>query len=275
MTSRNFCIGASLLAALHLTSNVAMAAESPLSRGPARAVQATNFSLGLIASDSDTKGSTSNGTFGLGGVANMPIGDWFGASLAGSYSRTTARTSDVLFDVASQQSARPSCRFHNSDASLSLFARRATLGKVSAAYGKGQVTSDCGDQSVFVSTGEDSLDIDYYRVAAEAYLRNFTVGAVHTSTELENGPKLESNIFSASWYPIDSVRVTLSGGELHEQDTYGIEIEHQPEFMGNALGVALGYSVVDREQEVGTIHFSVVYHFGTKAELKTRDRQYR
>jgi hypothetical protein len=275
MTSRNLCIGAVLLTALPLTGNVAMAQETSFGRAPARAVQSTNFSLGLIASDSDTKESTSNGTFGLGGVVNVPIGDWFGASVAGSYSRTTARTSDVLLDVASQQSTRPSCRFHNSDASVSLFARRATLGRVSAAYGKGKVTSDCGDESVFISTGEDSLDLDYYRLAAEAYLWNFTVGAVHTSTELEDGPKLESNIFNASWYPIDSVRVTLSGGELHEQDTYGIEIEHQPEFMGNALGVSLGYSVVDRKQEVGTINFSVVYHFGTKVELKMRDRQYR
>lgn len=270
MSSQHLYIGASLLAALSLGSNVAAAAE------PAqRAVQATNYSLGLMASDSDTKGSTSNGTFGLGGVATLPIGNLFGASLAGSYSRSTARTSDVLLDLGSEQSTRPSCRFNNADTALSFFARRPTLGRVSASYGKGRVTSDCGDQSVFVSTGEDSLDVDYYRFAAEAYLWNFTFGAVHTSSELEDGPKLESNIFNASWYPIDSVRVTLSGGDLHDQDTYGIEIEHQPEFMGNSLGVALGYSVVDRDREVGTISFSVVFHFGTKVELKARDRQYR
>lgn len=270
MTSQQLCIGASLFAALHLASNVAAAAE------PAqRAVQSTNFSLGLVASDSDTKNSTSNGTFGLSGIATMPVGDLFGASLSGNYSRTTARTSDVLFDVASQQSTRPSCRFNNSDAAVSVFARRATLGRVSASYGKGKVSSDCGDESVFVSTGDDSLGLDYYRVAAEAYLWDFTVGAVHTSTELEDGPKLESNIFSGSWYPLDSLKVTLSGGDLYEQDTYGIEVEHQPEFMGNSLSVSLGYSVVDQEEQVGTISFSVVYHFGTKAELKARDRLYR
>ncbi|HEY0943294.1 MAG TPA: hypothetical protein VGE08_24630 [Steroidobacter sp.] len=270
MNSQQLYIGASLLAALHLASSVAAAAE------PAqRAVQASNYSLGLVASDSDTKGSTSNGTFGLGGLATLPLGDLFGASLAGNYSRTTARTSDVLLDLDSAQSTRPSCRFNNYDAAASFFARRPTLGRVSASYGKGKVTSDCGDQSVFVATGEDSLDLDYYRFAAEAYLGDFTFGAVHTSTELEDGPKLESNIFNATWYPIDSVRVTLSGGDLYDQDTYGIDIEHQPEFMGNSLGVVLGYSVVDRDQEVGTISFSVVYHFGTKVELKARDRQYR
>jgi hypothetical protein len=270
MKSRQLYIGASLFAALQLAADGANAAESS-----PRAVQATNYSLGLVASDSDTKGSTSNGTFGLGGVATLPVGDWFGASLTGSYSRTTARTSNVLIDLESDQSTRPSCRFNNAEAAASLFARRPNLGRVSASYGKGRITSDCGDQSMFVSNGEDTLDIDFYRVAAEAYLGNFTFGAVHTSTELENGPKLESNLFSASWYPIDSVRVTLSGGDLYDQDTYGIEIEHQPEFMGNSLGVALGYSVVDRDQEVGTINFSVVYHFGTKVELKTRDRRYR
>lgn len=270
MNSRQLRIGVSLLAALPFISTVASAAE------PAqRAVRSTNFSLGLVASDSDTKDSTSNGTFGLGGIATLPIGNLFGASVSGSYSRTTARTSDVLFDVTSSQSSRPSCRFNNSDLVASVFARRPTLGKISASYGKGQLSSDCGDESVFVSTGDDELGTDYYRFAAEAYLWNFTLGGVHTSTELENGPKLESDIFNASWYPIDSVRVTLSGGDLYDQDTYGIEIEHQPEFMGNSLGVALGYSVVDRVQEIRTINFSVVYHFGTKVELKARDRQYR
>ena len=126
-----------------------------------------------------------------------------------------------------------------------------------------------------MSTGDDEQGTDNYLAEAEAYLGDFTFGANHTSTELEDGPKLESNIFNASWYPLDSLRVTLSGGDLYEQDTYGIELEHQPEFMGDSLGVVLGYSVVDREQEVGTISFSVVYHFGTKVELKTRDREYR
>jgi hypothetical protein len=119
------------------------------------------------------------------------------------------------------------------------------------------------------------VGIDNYRLAVEAYLGDFTLGASHISTELEDGPKLESDSFSASWYPIDSVRISLSGGDLYDQDTYGIEVEHQPEFMGNSLSVLLGYSTVDREQEISTINFGVIYHFGTKVELKTRDRQYR
>lgn len=274
MIRNNLCIHGPLFAALTLASCATVAAE--LGRPTeAKAVQATNLSLGLVASDSDTKDSTSNGTFGLGGLVTMPIGKFLGASLGGAYSRSTARTSDVLRDVTSPTSTRPSCRFNNRDLSASLFARWPRWGRISASYGNGQLTSDCGDQSEFVSTGDDQMGTDSYRFAAEAYLGDFTFGANHTSTELEDGPKLESNLFSASWYPIDDLRVSLSGGDLYEQDTYGIEIEHQPEFMGESLGVVLGYSVVDREQQVGTISFSVVYHFGTKVELKTRDREYR
>jgi hypothetical protein len=274
MIRNNLCIHGPLFAALTLASGGTFAAELG-QPAEVKAVQKTNFSLGLVASDSDTKDSTSNGTFGLGGILTMPIGKLFGASLGGAYSRSTARTSDVLRDVASANSTRPSCRFNNRDLSASLFARVPTLGRVSVSYGNGQLTSDCGDQSEFVSTGDDQMGTDNYRVAAEAYWGNFTFGANHTSTELEHGPTLDSNSFSASWYPMEDLRVTLSGGDLYDQDTYGIEIEHQPEFMGDGLGVVLGYSVVDRKQEVGTISFSVVYHFGTKVELKTRDREYR
>lgn len=267
-------IHGSLFAALSLASCATVAAElgQPVE---SKAVQKTNFSLGLVASDSDTKDSTSNGTFGVGGIVTMPVGKLFGASLAGAYSRTTARTSDVLLDVTSSDSTRPSCRFNNTDLSASLFARVPRWGKISASYGQGQLSSDCGGQSVFVSTGDDEMGTDSYRFGAEAYLGDFTFAAAHTSTELEDGPKVDSNIFTGSWYPLDSLRVTLSGGDLYDQDTYGIELEHQPEFMGDSLGVVLGYSVVDREREVGTISFSVVYHFGTKVELKTRDREYR
>lgn len=274
MIRNNPYIHGAIFAALSLASTVTFGAELGRPVEP-KAVQKTSFSLGLLASDSDTKDSTSAGTFGLNGILTLPIGKYFGAALGGTYSRTTARTSDVLLDVVSPDATRPSCRFNNKDLSATVFARWPSWGRVSVGYGNGNLSADCGEQSMFVSTGDDEMGTDNYRVGAEAYLGNFTFGANHTQTELEDGPKLESNLFSASWYPINSLRVTLSGGDQFDQDTYGIELEHQPEFMGDSLGVVVGYSVVDREQEVGTVSFSVVYHFGTKVELKTRDREYR
>src|SRR5690349_1324430 len=136
INKQKLCLHASLLAALSLSQAV-MAADASRT-GAEKAVRATTGSLGLVASDSDTKGSTSNGTFGLGALVTMPIGNLFGASLGGNYSRTTARTSDALFDVASQTASRPSCRFNNTDGTVTLFARKPSLGRVSASYGKGQ-----------------------------------------------------------------------------------------------------------------------------------------
>src|SRR5690606_28259449 len=142
-------------------------------------------------------------------------------------------------------------------------------------YGQGQLESDCGAQSVFVGTGTDTMGTDYLTVALEAYLWDFTVFGSRTTTELERGPELDTDAYGLSWYPFDSLKVTLSGGQLYDQDSYGIELEHQPEFMGDGLSVTLGYSVLDREQEISTISFSVFYHFGTKVPLKIRDREYR
>lgn len=272
MTTQAQRISRGLLAAMSLSgmavAGMAQAADAQ------RAVQATNFEFGLTASDSDTKGSTSNGTFGLSGAAIVPLGPWFGASLEAGISRTTARTSAVLVDTESN-TTRPSCRFNNVDASASVFARRPTLGKVAVSYGQGQLESDCGAQSVFLGTGTDKLDTDHIKLALEAYLWDFTVFASRTTTELENGPELDSDAYGVAWYPFNSLKVTLSGGQQYDQDIYGIELEHQPEFMGDGLSVTLGYSVLDREQEIGTISFGVFYHFGTKVPLKIRDREYR
>lgn len=138
MTQTTPYIHASLLATLTLTLTVVSPSSSAADLGrplEQKAVQRINSSLGLVASDSDTKDSTSNGTFGLGALVTLPIGDLFGASVSGAYSRSTARTSDVLLDVASPTSSRPSCRFNNTDLALSVFARRPTMGKISASYG--------------------------------------------------------------------------------------------------------------------------------------------
>jgi hypothetical protein len=265
----------SLFAAAALACGASASAQSQ--EGRTRAVQETNFSLGLAASDADTPDSTSNGTLGIGVIGTLPIGDLFGVAVSADYARSTARTRDVLGDVttSSSTSTRPSCEFDNLGGEATLFARRPTLGRISVSYGIGSLKSECGDGSVFVSTGDDKMGVDHYSADVEAYIADFTLAASHTTTELEDGPSLDSDLFSASWYPIDSLRVSLEGGTLHEEDTYGFELEHQPEFMGNALSVLLGYSVTDRESEVRTVNFGVVYHFGRKVELKTRDRQYR
>lgn len=269
MTTPAYSLHIAMLAAFSLCGAGAFAQD--------RAVQARNYEFGIASVDSDTSGSTSNGTLGVNLGATLPIGSWVGIAASGYFSSSKVRTGDVLGedDDAASTGSRPSCSFDNSGGEISVFVRRPALGKIAATYGVGKVSPDCGDSSVFIENGEDDLSTDNYRFDVEAYLGDFTVGAAYTSTDLDQGLKLETTAATASWYPLDSLKLSLSGNDLYEQDTYALTIEHQPEFLGDAFGVNVGYSNSDQEPKTRTLYLGVTYYFGTRVTLKTRDRQYR
>jgi hypothetical protein len=267
-TLRNLpCIAALAAAALFGGGNAS--AQS-------RAAEITTAHAGLAARDIDTSGSTSTGELGLNAGATIPLGDWFAASLSASYSNATVRTREVLVDAGGTiTGARPSCDIDSSGGSAGLFFRRPSLGRVGASYGIGRLSSDCGDVGEFLASGTEDLDTEHYRVYGEAYLWDFTLGASFTSTEPDGGEKFETTVVSATWYPIESLRITASGNDLYDRNGYGIVIEHQPDFMGDALGVYLGYESSDESPRTGIISFGFAYHFGPRVPLQTRDRQYR
>ncbi|HEU4654275.1 MAG TPA: hypothetical protein VFS47_09825 [Steroidobacteraceae bacterium] len=262
-----------------MTAGVLVAPTSQAQEVGTRAVSSTSFDLGLTSRNIDTADSTSNGTVDFFGVLTAPIGNVLGVSLDVGYAKSRVRTSDVLgsgeTDTTSPKGARSSCTFKGTNADATLFARRPTLGKLSVSYGIADRSSDCGESSVFTFTGDDSLNSNHYRFAGEAYLGNFTIGASRTSTDLEDGPKLETNEVSASWYAMDNLRVTAYGNDLYDDNTYGLQIEHQPEFMGNDLGIWLGFSQTDGTPRTRIISVGVQYHFGRNATLKVRDRELR
>jgi hypothetical protein len=240
------------------------------------ASEATNFEIGVESSDSDTSDSTSSGTLGGRLKATIPLGTYFAASISGDYSETKVRTRDVLAEaIGSLSGVRPSCDFDSTNGEVTLFARRPTLGKIGVSYGVGSLGSDCGANSQFLITGNEKLSTEGYRVEAEYYFHDFTLAAARTSTELEDGPKLESTSVTASWYPHDSLRISVSGNDLYDQDNYGIRFEHQPDFLGDAFGVHVGYARTDQDPKTRTINLGLIYYFGTRVELKVRDRQYR
>lgn len=241
-----------------------------------RAVEAGSVDFGLNAREIDTSGSTSVGEVGLNLGAVVPLGSWFGANFSAGYANGTVRTRDVLVDAnGSISGVRPSCEIDSTNASAGLFARRPTLGRIGASYGQGKLSSSCGQAAEFLVTGSDELQTDYYRIEAEVYFGNFTFGAARTAADPDGGAELETTALTASWYPIDSLRVSASGSDLLDQDTYGVQIEHQPDFMGDALGVYVGYQSSDASPRARTISFGFAYHFGARVPLQTRDRQYR
>jgi hypothetical protein len=241
-----------------------------------RAVESTNFALALESDDNDSSGSTSTGTLGADLKATVPIGGFLGVSLSGEYSTSRVRTGDVLpREDGTSSAVRPSCSFENLGGELSFFARRPTLGKIALSYGIGELSSDCSANSAFISTGNDKLDTDRQRLDVEFYWRDFTIGGAYTQLSLDSGPDLDTTALHASWYALDSLKVTLSGDDQYDENSYGIDFEHQPEFLGDGFGVHLGYAKTDGEQETRTISLGLSYYFGTRVTLKDRDRLYR
>lgn len=258
----------------------ALAAVALLGSGNApaqsRAAEVTTVHVGLAARDIDTDGSTSIGELGLNAGGTIPLGDWFAAALSASYSGSTVRTRDVLVGAGGTiTGARPSCEIDSTGASAGLFFRQPALGRVGASYGLGRLSSDCGDVGEFLASGADELDTQHYRVYGEVYLRDFTLGAAFTATEPDGGEKFEATTVSASWYPLESLRITASGNDLYDRTGYGLAVEHQPDFMGDALGVYVGYETNDESPRTGIISFGFAYHFGPRVPLQMRDRQYR
>ena len=241
-----------------------------------RAVEATNFALDLHSNDSDTSGSTSTGTLGGTLSATLPIGSYFGASLAGGYSTSRVRTGDVLpREDGAPAGLRPSCSFENLDGEVSLFARRPTLGKLEFSYGIGELSADCSANSSFLPDGGDKLDTDRQEVDLEFYLGNFTFGGRYTTLSFDGGDDIDTTEFRGSWYPIDSLKIELSGNDQYEEEAYGILFEHQPEFLGDGFAVQLGYARTDGDPSTRTISLGLSYFFGTRVSLKDRDRFYR
>ncbi|HEY6643316.1 hypothetical protein [Povalibacter sp.] len=241
-----------------------------------RAVETVHFELGMSSIDSDTKDSTSNGTLGANLIATLPLGRYFGLSLGGRYSESSVRTRDVLEDDSgSLPGGRPSCNFDSYGGDASLFFRLPTWGRIGASYGTGKLSPDCNGGSLFPVTGENTLSTEHYRIDAEYYLGDFTFGVAHTTTTLDDGPELESTMLTTSWYPLDSLKIALSGHDLYDENTYGILVEHQPEMLGDVLSVRLGYSMTEESPKTRTFQIGLSYYFGREVSLKSRDRQYR
>lgn len=242
-----------------------------------RASEATNFEFGIATRDIDTEDSTSSGDLGVRAAATVPLGGWFAASFKAGYSESTIRTRDVLADAGGLESGvRPSCGFDSLNGSAGLFFRRPRLGKVGVSYLYGELSSDCGGNSQFLPSTEEDLSTSGYRIDAEVYLGNFTLAGARYSTDIDRSEKLETTTVSASWYAMSNLKFSVYGDDLNERDTYGIVIEHQPDFMGDALGVYVGYATTEDDlPRVRTISLGISYYFGTRVDLKTRDRQYR
>lgn len=262
---------------LHATMLAASLLGCASAAAQTRAVERTHVEFGFTSTESDTSDSTSSGALGASLTGTFPLGRYFGAALAVNYSDSNIRTRDVLGEIPDAQSgSRPSCGFDSMGGEASVFFRIPSYGRIRASYGKGELSGDCGNNAVFPVTGTDSMDTENYRADAEYYLGNFTFGAAYTTTTLEdNDEDLKSTTLAASWYPIDSLKITASGNDLYDEDTYGLVLEHQPQMLGDGFSVRLGYWQTSDSPKSKTFQLGLSYFFGRQVPLKDRDRQYR
>jgi hypothetical protein len=112
-------------------------------------------------------------------------------------------------------------------------------------------------------------------VNAEYYFSELTLGVDRTTSHLDGGDDISANSFTASWYPITELRISPSVGRIESKSSYALNLEGQPEFLGDAVSVLLGYSVQRQTPNIKTFSIGFVYHFGKPLELQIRDRQYR
>ena len=193
----------------------------------------------------------------------------FGASLSAS-----AASADTQIDLPVDLPGKTVCSYEALSGTAALFARRPSLGRITASYSTAELESKCG-ASGFAGNSA-TLDSDGYSLAAEYYLPELTLTAQRTVTSFGEDSELVADIVSAAWYPITDLSVSASAGRVGGRMQYGFAIEHQPEILGELASVSLSFSTLDAQGDsVRTISLAFAYHFGARVDLKTRDRRYR
>jgi hypothetical protein len=238
-----------------------------------RAVDAANFNLGFDSRQIDTTHANSSGTVDLNAYLNFPL-TFLGASISGTYGHSNVEaTHDVIGSGTTAAGTVFPCSLSRTDLAGTLFARNS-VGRIGLSYDSGHLSSNCGDGAQFLPSSSDTLGTHSYTADAELYISRVTLAGARTRTRLENGSNSDTNTFGVNWYAFDNLRLGLSTNDLYSSTTYGFSVATQPEFLGNALSVALGFATTRETPSVRTYTFGLAYHFGRQVDLITRDRHY-
>jgi len=238
---------------------------------PAAAVAATNYEIGLTGGDTYVSGNRASNIYDINGRATFPLATYLGAALSGDYGHTSIATNP--FPDSTTGGSWAPCTVRSDDLDAGMFMRNPSFGRIGVDYGAGQLKSQCS--ATFVDTGTDTLNTRYSTASAEYYFSTVTVAVARSKVQLEAGNGLDSDTLTASWYPINDVRVALAADGLDLKDTYHLDLEYQPEFLDNSMSLLLNYMTQRQTLATHTISVGFRYFFGTEVDLLTRDRNYR
>lgn len=236
---------------------------------PAAPAVIRNSELGVAFQTIDS-GDNKNNSAGAFGQMLFPLTSYLGAAVQGSVGHT-----NLLIDKVATTSGKVSCGYNTTALGGELFARLPTVGKVSAAYTTSRISSQCENNASFLGDGSSSFQSDGYTLSAEYYFPAVTLAASRSETSPDGTDSFTTDTVKATWYPVADLSLSPSVGRTRGVDSYGFTLEHQPDFLGRSLSLALSYVVQDQDEKISTLTLGFTYHFGTRVELKVRDRQYR
>jgi hypothetical protein len=237
----------------------------------AQAVEKSNYEIGLRTADTYESGNRLSYYYAYAGRATFPLGKYLGMSLSGDYVNSTlvaTPSSDVTGGTPWE-----GCGYHGVDYTANLFARLPERGRFGIGYSSNKITSQCS--ATFLSDGTDTLKTDSYSVNAEYYFTRATLAAAWTHTNITNPGDVTTDSLTASWYPTEVTRLSVTAGGLDMKDTYSFALEYQPAFLDNLYGVRFSYTHQDQTISTQTFMVGVSYYFGKNVDLITRDRTYR
>lgn len=230
----------------------------------------TNAELGATfgtVDSADNSNKSAQGDFRL----TVPVTTLLGASLRAYYA-----DSNIQLDLPTALVATTSCSYEILSATGTLFARRPNLGRLGASVLGTHLESKCGSNAFFTSGNGDSLQSRGYSLAAEYYFSAVTVAAERTVASFDDESDRVADSFSATWYPLADLSLSSNIGRVDDRAQYGVSVESQPDFLGRGASVSLSFSDLSLPDEhVRTVNLSLTWHFGTRVDLKTRDREYR
>lgn len=245
-----------------------LAGSAHAADAPASAV-IRNSELGVAFQTIDAGGNKNNSA-GAFGQMLFPLTRYFGVAVEGSFGHT-----NLLVDRVSTTVGKVSCGYDTSGLGGELFARLPSVGKLSAGYTANRISAQCEDNASFLGNGSDSFNANGYRLSAEYYFPAVTLAASRSDTSPDGGESFTTDTIKATWYPVADLSLSPSVGRTRGTDFYGFTLEHQPDFLGRSLSLTLSYVVEKEQEKVNTLTLGFTYHFGTRVELKVRDRQYR
>jgi hypothetical protein len=155
-------------------------------------------------------------------------------------------------------------------------------------YGKAGVLLGYGDAKTKINNTSFNLntEVSSYTLYGSYYFDNFTVNAVIFLSENKN--KFDGLSFSdsnASWhvsanlYPLDNTKLTVQGNIVNSNKNFSVLLNHQ--VFDNLI---LGFQFETQDNlyhnlggqtnrfTMNTYGFNLIYHFGNKSSMKSRDR---